>query len=80
MNGKFWLIYEWKLFCLVRNIFNYLLNIKILFYIYYSVDVENNVWIFIWCKWKMRWDYFVFFMFFDYMIVFFKLLIFILMF
>lgn len=47
MNGKFWLIYEWKLFCLVRNIFNYLLNIKILFYIYYSVDVENNVWIFI---------------------------------
>lgn len=34
MNGKLWPIYEWKLLCLVRNISNHSLNIKILFYIY----------------------------------------------
>lgn len=32
MNSKFWLIYEWKLLSLVRDISNHLLNMKILFY------------------------------------------------
>lgn len=80
MNGKLWPIYEWKLLCLVRNISNHSLNIKILFYIYHSVDAENNVWISTQCKWKTRSDYFASFMLFDYMIAPFKLLTFISMF
>lgn len=67
MNSKFWLIYEWKLLSLVRDISNHILNIKILFYTYHRIDSENIVWISTQCKSKPRWDYFASFMLFYYM-------------
>lgn len=80
MNSKFWLIYEWKLLSLVRDISNHLLNIKILFYIYHRIDGENIVWISTQCKSKTRWYYFASFMLFYNMITPFKLLTFMSMF
>lgn len=80
MNSKFWLIYEWKLLSLVRDISNHLLNMKILFYKYHRIDGENIVWNSTQCKSKTRWDYFASFMLFYYMITPFKLLTFMSMF